>query len=119
MNTTSVVISAIDAIVAIVVVATSYVIYQRSRHRATTPREGKGAKWVDFGGWDIRLWIEEQGSWVAELVDFPKGYVSAFGDTPEQAIAELREVWAALEDMEREDGYELPLPSSQLSSRSS
>ncbi len=61
-----------------------------------------------FGGWDIRLWVEPEGDWVAELVGFPDGYINAFGPTPEKALKELHIVWKMICEISEEDGKEVP-----------
>lgn len=54
------------------------------------------------------FWSDEDDVWVANVPDLK--FCSAFGDTPEQAVAEVRvamEVWL---DVAREKGLPIPEP---------
>lgn len=56
----------------------------------------------------VAFWSEENGMWVADAPDLKS--CSASGDTPEQAVAELRiamEAWLATA---RENGMPIPEP---------
>ena len=56
----------------------------------------------------VAFWSEDDGMWVADAPDLKS--CSAFGDTPEQAVAELRiamEAWLAAA---RENGLPIPEP---------
>lgn len=66
----------------------------------------------DFDGFTICLWLDEDGDWSAELADFPisMGHISAFSDTPENALAELRVVWDMMRDIYKERGEPIPDP---------
>ncbi|MBA4179133.1 MAG: type II toxin-antitoxin system HicB family antitoxin [Anaerolinea sp.] len=55
------------------------------------------------------FWSEDDGRYIADIPDLR--YCSAFGDTPEEALAELkiaRELWL---QVAREEGGEIPPPS--------
>lgn len=54
------------------------------------------------------FYSEEDRTWVADIPDLQ--YCSAFGATPEQAVAEVekaRELWL---DVAREQGRDIPVP---------
>ena len=56
----------------------------------------------------VVFWSDDDGMWVADALDLKS--CSAFGDTPEQAVAELRiamEAWLAAA---RENGLPIPEP---------
>ena len=56
----------------------------------------------------VVFWSEEDGVWIADAPDLKS--CSAFADTPEQAVAELRiamEAWLAAA---RENGLPIPEP---------
>ena len=71
---------------------------------------------MEFGGFSVFLWFDERcKSWEAKLVDFPptEGFISAGGDTPEQALAELKTVWSLVADSYRDEGKQPPTPGIQ------
>ncbi len=45
----------------------------------------------DFDGFTLNLYVDEEGDWLAHLVEMPN--ISAFSDTPSSAIDELKVVW--------------------------
>jgi predicted RNase H-like HicB family nuclease len=54
------------------------------------------------------FWSEEDQAYIADLPDFE--YCSAFGATPEEALAELKiakELWL---EVAREEGFPIPAP---------
>ena len=56
------------------------------------------------------FWSNEDEAWIANVPDLK--YCSAFGDTPEEALAEVqiaKELWL---DIARERGWKMPVPSS-------
>ena len=54
----------------------------------------------------IVFWSEEDGAWVANLPDLRS--CSAFGDTPEEAVAEVRVAMEAWLAAAREAGHPIP-----------
>jgi predicted RNase H-like HicB family nuclease len=54
------------------------------------------------------FWSEEDGVWVADVPDLKS--CSAFGETPEQAVAELRVAMEAWLEVARENGLPIPEP---------
>lgn len=48
----------------------------------------------DFDGYTVNLLLDDDGDWLAHLVELPN--VSAFAGSPEKAIGELKIVWAAV-----------------------
>ena len=68
-------------------------------------------KSYDWDGYTIHLYLDEQGDWLAHLVDMPN--VSAFGDTPEAALDELYEAWEGMKECYRADGEEIPVAPSR------
>ena len=53
-------------------------------------------------------WSEEDKAYIADVPDL--GYVSAHGETPEEALREVRIALASLMKGAREQGLELPPP---------
>lgn len=54
------------------------------------------------------FYSEEDGCYVADIPDLK--YCSAFGDTPEQALAELQIAKAAWLEVARQEGKPIPPP---------
>ena len=54
------------------------------------------------------FWSEEDGVWVADVPDLKS--CSAFGDTPDQALAEVQIAMEAWLDVARENGLAIPEP---------
>jgi predicted RNase H-like HicB family nuclease len=59
----------------------------------------------------IVFWSEEDGSWVADVPDLKS--CSAFGGTPEEALAEVQVAMKAWLEVAREAGMEIPKPQFQ------
>jgi predicted RNase H-like HicB family nuclease len=60
----------------------------------------------DFNGFTINLYLDEHGDWLAHLQELPN--ISAFGDTPQAAIEELKLAWELVKEDYREKGQEIP-----------
>ena len=54
------------------------------------------------------FWSDEDGCWVADVPDLR--FCSAFGDTPEEAVREVRVATAAWLESAREHGEPIPEP---------
>lgn len=61
----------------------------------------------DWDGHAINLYRDEYRDWLVHLVDLPN--VSAFGDTPEEALDELYVAWEGMKECYREDKEEIPV----------
>lgn len=61
----------------------------------------------DFDGFSVNLYQDEDGDFLAHLVELPN--VSAFGDSPTQALEELAEAWEGVKESYRENGEEVPV----------
>ena len=60
-----------------------------------------------FDGFTISLYVDEQGDWLAHFQELPN--ISAFGDTPLQALEELKEAWELVKEDYQEKGQEIPV----------
>ncbi len=60
----------------------------------------------DFDGFTLNLYVDETGDWLAHFVEMPN--ISAFGDTPEVAIDELKVAWEMVKDDLIAKGLEIP-----------
>lgn len=61
----------------------------------------------DFDGFTIQLLIDEDGDWIAHFVELPN--ISAGGDTPEEALAELRITWTLVKESYQKHGEPVPM----------
>ena len=55
-----------------------------------------------FDGFAINLEVDDDGAWLAHFVEAPE--ISAFGGTPEDALAELVAAWEAVKETYRAEG---------------
>jgi predicted RNase H-like HicB family nuclease len=60
----------------------------------------------DFNGFTINLYVDEQGDWLAHFQEMSN--VSAFGDTPQQALEELKLAWELVKEDYQEKGKDIP-----------
>ena len=65
----------------------------------------------DFDGFMINILFDEDGDYLAHLVELPN--VSAFGATPSEALAELKTAWELMKECYQADGEPLPQPPSR------
>lgn len=50
----------------------------------------------EFDGFSIELFKDEEGDWLAHFEELPN--VSAFGDSPDEALNELKEAWEGMKE---------------------
>lgn len=60
----------------------------------------------DFNGFSINIFRDEEGDWIAYLVEIPS--VSAFADSPQTALNELILAWEGVKESYRKHGEEIP-----------
>lgn len=63
----------------------------------------------NFDGITISLYKDEQDEWLAYLQEMPN--ISAFGDTPQAALEELKNAWELTKDYYLSQGQPIPIPS--------
>ncbi len=63
----------------------------------------------NFDGFIINLYVDEQGDWLAHFQEMPN--ISAFGDTPQEALEELKIAWELVKDDYRMKNREIPVAS--------
>lgn len=79
-----------------------------AQHRAERRHEASiDHSQEDFDGQSINLALDDDGQWLAYLIDWPS--VSAFADTPEVAVSELRTAWALVKESYEEAGEPVPV----------
>lgn len=61
----------------------------------------------EFDGFTVNVFLDEDGDWLAHLVELPN--VSAFGGSPGKAIAELRVAWRGVKASYRKHGEPIPV----------
>ncbi len=59
----------------------------------------------NFNGFTINIFQDEEGDWIAHLVEMPS--VSAFGDTPQTALDELILAWEGVKESYRKHGEDI------------
>jgi len=60
----------------------------------------------NFDGFIINLYVDEQGDWLAHFQEIST--VSAFGDTPQEALEELKTAWELVKEEYQENNQEIP-----------
>lgn len=60
-----------------------------------------------FDGYGVNLFLDEDGDWLAHFLEMPG--ISAFGDTPEAALAELEKAWYLAKKSYEESGESIPV----------
>lgn len=65
----------------------------------------------DFDGFVINLYVDEQADWLAYFQEIPN--ISAFGDTPQEALEELKVAWELVKEDCRENYRDIPVASTR------
>jgi len=60
-----------------------------------------------FDGYSVNLFLDEDGDWLAHFLEMPG--ISAFGDTPEAALAELEKAWRLAKRSYEENSESIPV----------
>jgi len=66
-----------------------------------------------FDGFSVKIYKDDEGDWFAHFDELPN--VSAFAETPDQALNELKEAWEAMKESYKKHGEEIPVAPSQKS----
>ncbi|MDJ0843308.1 type II toxin-antitoxin system HicB family antitoxin [Crocosphaera sp.] len=61
----------------------------------------------DFDGFVINLYVDEQGDWLAHFQELPN--ISAFGDSPQEALEELKVTWEMVKEDYQEKQQQIPV----------
>ena len=61
----------------------------------------------DFDGFTVTVFLDDEGEWLAHFVELPN--VSAFADTPDEAVNELRTAWELVKESYEEVGKPVPV----------
>lgn len=65
----------------------------------------------NFDGFIINLYVDEQGDWLAHFQELPN--ISAFGDTPQEALEELQIAWELVKEDYKMKNREIPVASNR------
>jgi predicted RNase H-like HicB family nuclease len=60
----------------------------------------------------MNLYVDEQGDWLAHFQEIST--ISAFGDTPQEALEELKTAWELVKEDYREQHQEIPTARNKL-----
>lgn len=60
-----------------------------------------------FDGYTVNMFLDEDGEYLAHFVEMPN--VSAFGDSPEEALSELATAWEGVKESYRKHGDPIPV----------
>ncbi len=60
-----------------------------------------------FDGYSVNLFLDEDGDWLAHFLEMPG--ISAFGDTPDAALAELEKAWHLAKESYEENNESVPV----------
>jgi predicted HicB family RNase H-like nuclease len=60
-----------------------------------------------FEGYTVTIFLDDDGDYLAHFVEMPS--VSAFGETPEKALQELKTAWEGVKESCRKHGDPIPI----------
>ena len=60
-----------------------------------------------FEGYTVNVFLDEDGDYLAHFVELPN--VSAYGESPEEALRELATAWEGVKESYRKHGEQVPL----------
>jgi predicted HicB family RNase H-like nuclease len=60
-----------------------------------------------FDGYTVNVFLDEDGQYLAHFVELPN--VSAFGESPEEALSELATAWEGVKESYEKHGEQVPL----------
>jgi len=60
-----------------------------------------------FDGYTLHVFLDDDGEYLAYFVEMPN--VSAFGESPEEALRELRIAWEAVKESYHKHGEPIPV----------
>lgn len=64
-----------------------------------------------FNGYTVEIFLDEEGDWLARFEELPN--ISAFAESPEDALAELESAWKLTKESYEANGEEIPVAPSQ------
>jgi predicted HicB family RNase H-like nuclease len=67
----------------------------------------KVVKHDPFDNWTVNVFLDDDGEYLAHFVEMPN--ISAFGDSPEEALRELAVAWEGVKESFRKHNEAIPL----------
>ena len=64
-------------------------------------------KFDRFDGYTVNVFLDEDSDYLAHFVELPS--VSAFGESPEEALSELATAWEGVKESYKKSGEKIPL----------
>jgi predicted HicB family RNase H-like nuclease len=64
-----------------------------------------------FDGYSVHILLDDDGDYLAHFVEMPN--ISAFGDSPEQALRELESAWEGVKESCQKHGEPIPVAPSR------
>jgi len=64
-----------------------------------------------FDGYSVNIFLDDDGEYLAHFVEMPS--ISAFGDSPEQALQELKTAWEGVKESFQKHGEPVPIAPSR------
>jgi len=64
-----------------------------------------------FDGYSVNIFLDDDGDYLAHFVEMPN--ISAFGDSPEQALRELESAWEGVKQSFQKHGEPIPVAPSR------
>ncbi len=61
----------------------------------------------DFDGFTVNVFLDDDGEWLAHFVELPN--ISAFADSPDEAVTELKAAWELTKESYRDTGQDIPV----------
>jgi predicted HicB family RNase H-like nuclease len=71
----------------------------------------KMKKHDQFDGYTINVFLDEEGEYLAHFVEMPN--VSAFGESPEEALSQLATAWEGVKESYQKHGEPVPIAPSR------
>ncbi len=62
---------------------------------------------IDFDSWTVNVFLDDDGEYLAHFVEMPN--VSAFGESPEEALKELAVAWEGVKASFQKHNEAIPL----------
>ena len=65
----------------------------------------------EFNGFSVNIYLDDGNDWIAHFIELPN--VSAYGNTAEEALSELKIAWEGVKESYRKHNEPIPIAPSQ------